>query len=354
MNNLDDHVWWEEIPGPRSIMNSISGALESGGSVILNTFETPWLKTLYHGVCKDLEKNHRIFARDLDARDNPGKEPGMYILEQFGQRDDINNYLEGVSPPLPAYIKQRGFLKESLLLVSHIEEEERPGWADFVTKYKSGDIHNGVFLLEVKGKGRSLGPGVSSRVVTIDPREKISIYDILSFTMLLASQLQVHEIWKQYIVWLTSLFFEHDIEALSRFFQGPVLKSSTPAEILQAIEDRVQDKELFNHAAWQAQLQIIFPLVEKLRVQIIQQHLEAIRATLEQYDCEYCGKRIEDPLDAELGFIVFLAGNRWLDLSPEDYYDVNFLRECRNNLAHMDLCSAHEIDHIIHIVNSWR
>jgi len=340
------HVFWEEIPGPRRILGEITGALREGHPVLLDTTEAPWLKDLRYMVCAELQKEG-VYAEEIDARESGANHPGNYLLDRFGKKEEINGYREGIDPPLPDYLRSRGTLEGKLLCVWGVQPNRFKAWSDFVTRYKSGGVKGGVFLLESAGGGLNLAAS-ARKLAAIDARQRISVYDVLSFAMLLASPLALPEIWKHYLAWYASTVFERDIETLAAFLTEAAASGGAPGDLVRALEARAGDPRLLARSAWRAQLQIIFPVIENLRVEIITRYRDRIQTALDRTEVLYCGKKIKNPYEAELGYLVYLANQgNLLSFPHDDYSDIAFLHECRNSIAHMDPCDMDRLMRII-------
>jgi len=357
------HIFWKEIPGPRRILSDITGALMDARPVILDASEVPWMKDLRYMACSELQKEG-IYAEELNAReDRAGKagNPGLFLLERFGRKEDINRYREGIDPPLHEYLRSHHVLDDKLVCVWGISQERSKGWLDFVKRYKAKTPHDGLFLLETeKADLSNAASSAVNKLAVIDVRSMISVYDVLSFAMLLASPLSFHVTWKHYLSWLASTVFENDIESLALFFAEESPRLDSPERLLTVLENHVEDPKQLRTAAWRAQLQIIFPLIENLRVYLIERHREKIQIALDRTDILYCGKKVEDPYDAELGFLIFLAnqrissnsGERLLFFPQEEFSNMVFLHECRNSIAHRDPCDAQKIEMIIRLAEA--
>jgi hypothetical protein len=348
MNNTDPaRIWWEEISGPRSILAEIAESLKEGKSVIINDFQVPWLEKIRFFVAKEFEELH-INSLDLDGSTQGEKEPGIFILEKFGQQEDRNSFRSGITP-IYKYLKDRKVVYNKLICISNIESSNRLEWVNLITHYKSKDKQEGVFFLEVNNAtGENFGQTVSPRVLNVDIRSKISIYDILSFAMLLSSSLLLNAIWKQYISWLAAIIFEKDIESIAAFFNQD-LSGLDIAELLARMKNNMLEETLFTHSEWRAQIHIFFPIIEQIRIDFIVKNNSEIKNSLEQNEIIYCQKRILDPYDAEFGPLVYMMGINKLPVSGQDEAEIIFLHDFRNNLAHLNPCEVSGLERVIGI-----
>jgi hypothetical protein len=348
MNNADPaRLWWEEIPGPRSILAEIVESLKEGKSVIINDFQVSWLEKIRFFVAKELEETH-INSLDLDGSAQGEKEPGIFILEKFGQPEDRNSFRSGITP-IYKYLKDRKVVHNKLICISNIENSKRFEWVNLITRYKAKDRQEGIFFLEVNNAmGENFGQTASSRVLHVDIRSRISFYDILSFAMLLSSSLLLHAIWKQYIGWLAAIIFEKDIRNMASFFNHDLFGLG-PAEISARMKNDLPEQTLFTHSAWRAQIHIFFPIIEQIRIDFIVKNNNEIKNALEQDEIIYYQKRILDPYDAEFGPLAYMIGANKLPISGQDEAEILFLHDFRNNLAHINPCEVSWLERIIGI-----
>jgi hypothetical protein len=348
-----DRLWWEEIPGPRGILNEITRTLKDSRSVILNRCNVPWIKRLRYIVSRAMEEQH-IITSEIDASTQGTDDPGKFLLGQMGRREDINDFRDGMGITIFKHFKDRGVLQSKLVCILNIEESRQQEWAEFITRYKSKDMHDGIFFLEVNNPdGRNFSLPVSPRILKIDMRSTISIYDVLSFTMLMASSLPVHDMWKQYIAWLSTIIFEKDVESMADYL-GNRLQNLSQAEILVTLESLVEDREFLNHAAWRAQMHIFFPVIEQIRISLIEKNKDAIKSALDQHEIIYFDNRITEPYDAELGPLAHMVGRDWLRIAGQECAEILLLHDCRNNLAHVTPCKLAHMERIIDIAQRMR
>jgi hypothetical protein len=348
MNNTDPaRLWWEEIPGPKSMLAEITEALKSGKSVLLNSFQVPWPEKIRFFVARELE-DLNIHTFDLDGSIQGEKEPGIFILEELGRQKDRNSFRAGIVP-IYQHLKEQKVVYNKFVCISNIDSSKRFEWVNFITRYKAKDRHEGIFFLEVKNPaGENFGQTSSTRVLNVDIRSRISIYDVLSFTMLLSSSLLLDTTWKQYIGWLTAIVFEKDIESIAAFFNQDLSRLS-PIEVLDHMKNNIWEKTLFEHSKWRAQIHVFFPIIEQIRIDFIVKNNNDIKNALEQNEIVYCQKRILDPYDTEFGSLVYMIGTNKLLVSGQDDAEISFLHDFRNNLAHLNPCEVSRLERIINI-----
>jgi hypothetical protein len=264
-----------------------------------------------------------INSFDLNGSTQGEKEPGIFILEKLGQKEDRNGFRAGIVP-IYQHLKERQVVYNKFVCISNIESSKRFEWVNLITRYKAKDRQEGIFFLEVNNPtGENFGQTSSSRIFNVDIRSRISIYDVLSFTMLLSSSLLLNSTWKQYIGWLAAIVFEKDIESIAAFFNQD-LCGLNPEEVLAHMRNNLRGKTLFTHSEWRAQIHIFFPIIEQIRIDFIVKNNNEIKNALEQNDIIYCQKRILDPYDTEFGSLVYMVSTNKLLVSGQDDAEIFF------------------------------
>jgi len=335
-------LWWEEIHGPRSVRAEIYGALCGAKPVILTGKAIPWLKFLRSLISTDIQNAFEIYTVIIDAEE---EDPGRYLLGRFG-KEFANSYREHSDPPLPKYLKNIKALENSLICITGIGDDCFKSWERFLKDFKTTKPEEGLFLINTSVPFNEIMK--STRITVIDIASKITFHDVLLFSMLLASKLDIDEIWKQYTAWMVSLLFGNNVELLADIVTNEMPRHSTN-DYHNIIKSRLADGNLlpdkanFDKSLWTAQIQILFPIIENLRVSIIKQNFEKMKNALQTKDEYYFGNRIVNPFDAELGLLAQLSY-----LFPDKMrQNIYFLRDCRNSLAHIEYCNVSDIDSII-------
>jgi hypothetical protein len=113
---------------------------------------------------------------------------------------------------------------------------------------------------------------------------------------------------------------------------------------------RIGDMETIEKKIWAAQVQILFPIIELERIQIIQEWYERIDYSLSHQDVYQYGNQITNPIDVELGTLSYLLSKKTDDNQrglyiPDDAIRdrIRFLHDCRNQLAHATICSQDQV-----------
>ena len=343
-NKSSSSIWWEEIQGPRSIKEEIFNSLSNGKSVILTGERIPWSKTLLYHISRDLEKIFNIYTEEKNGAENADN-PEEFILKNFKKPNEGHTYRKGGGLSFTDYLKKVKVLENKLIYISGVSEKGYESWIKFLKEYKIDNAKKGIFLIEAGISLSQVNIVNTGRMSVIDVMSKISSYDILSFSMLLASKLDVNDIWKHYTAWVTSLAFEKNVESLANFIVE-IVSQSEIKKFHSILKKEITDEKLFTKALWTTQIQILFPIIENLRIKIIEEYKNKLEDILSSETHEYYDTKITDPYDAELGFLFHLS--KYNTLFPAKTKNtIRFLRDYRNNLAHLEYSDENEIDRII-------
>ena len=114
-------------------------------------------------------------------------------------------------------------------------------------------------------------------------------------------------------------------------------------------------KEL-KHRIWASQVQVLFPVIEVERIEIIERYRDVINKALsDNYITQY-GERIIDPMEVEFGSLCYMMSHRqdgdanmyMLYIPDETYRErTRFLHECRNLLAHVLVCEPEQVRRLL-------
>lgn len=117
---------------------------------------------------------------------------------------------------------------------------------------------------------------------------------------------------------------------------------------------RNQDTEELKRRIWASQLQILFPIIEMKRTEIVTLLHDDIENCLSSHKVTQYGEVILDPVEVEFGTLVYMMakiddnGNRLLDVADRTLRDkIHFLRDCRNDLAHGSACRVDQVKELL-------
>jgi hypothetical protein len=299
-----------------------------------------------------MEHERGLYTNKIDAR-NIGSAPlDRYLLENFADRRIAVAFRESEDVSITEYLRNNKILCGKLFWITSVNEQQLTAWTPFFRKYQPKNSEDGLFLLEYSENLVNISNiTLPKSIVPVDMIQEITLYDKLSFAMVLAAEMEEAEQWKHCIARIAVYFYEKNIE----YFADTLIDSDSKEVFFEKLES--VDSADFKKNFWRAQLEIFFPLIERHRTRLVGKYYDQIKQALQQHDELYFGEKITDPIDAELGLLVYLANkfdqnnNRLLLFPYAEYSMLANLHECRNKLAHRECLAIEEANRILEGLN---
>lgn len=369
--------WWNSITGPHKAVTAVAEALLSNSTVILKVpTDLPWRRPMRSAIeehIRSMSGSVDTIITQLDVADecSPADEPGRYLLSRFARSDVFRSYREKSGISIQDYMIRNGVLKDTILWVKGLDSVQAAKWLKFSQGYK-GSIEDGLFVLEVHEQ-INLGGAKNIQAVVFDAY--VREYDLQVFnSFVLDEQNAYSDSWKKYASAVAASLCKTDAEVSELYLRLVDLQKDDPIagiEALAALPDlarrgedassthilnlwRRGDTAELERRVWEAQLQVLFPLLEMLRTRIIDELREPLTECLREHPISQFGAPVTDPYDLEFGTLVWLMGKtdeyamRYLYVPDEALRQrIRFLRDCRNCLAHTSCCSVEQVSELL-------
>jgi hypothetical protein len=242
---------------------------------------------------------------------------------------------------------------------------------DFCKQYTPADGTSGLFVLEIHGTNSCQE---SKRISVVDFNTGISSYDVQLFnSFILGESRKYTNPWRQYISTVAASLCKADGEVSAQLLTEVDFRTEEPLEGIRRLAEhpnfeqrgteepdhvlylcRQGREDALTQRIWSAQVQVLFPVIELERIRIIRQIQTELEKTLENYTITQYGKAITAPMDVELGTLDYLLHSRGEDdryklyIAQENLRErIGFLHQCRNLLAHADICTPEQVAQII-------
>ena len=306
--------------------------------------------------------------------DAPAQAPFQFLLERYALRDVALRYRESMDPQ--EFLVEQGVLKIRIVWLKGADEKDVRSWVAFLSTWKARSQTDGLFVCEVPASAAgSLASVVRDNVELIDYDEFVSDYSVSLFNGMLVDERAARgttNLEQRYLEALLTSLCGRDVEVsealaddlgalrddpiaatmdTARFFE-PERGADEKDHVLTLV--RSDEREALEHRVWAAQIEVLFPLIETMRLNVI----EALRPELEelvaqgrvhQYD-----ERVERVEDVELGTLIYLmtrhkeGDERMLYVPDHVLRDkIHLLRACRNNLAHISVCPSEQVCNLL-------
>lgn len=377
------HFWWEKITGPSMFIEKIADVLREKKAVVLVLpSDLHWRQEMRASVRSKLNnlQDDQVYFENPDiAKDNTGNlSPGQFILNQYGSRAIGNLYRETPNNPIHSYLVQNKVLENRVLWVKGIPENQIHNWLNFINLYTMIPNHQGFFVLEIR---ENFQRNIPANLAFVKFRDFVTNYDIQIFNSFVISkktlleQTNLSDKWKNYISVLTANVCDLDAELSEKVIQNAILSEDSIIEVLDTLmldnpfsvrghePDsthvfkylRTNNLDEIRNRIWKAQIQVLFPIIEMERIQIIKDWGKNIQEGIEKYPPDQYGVIVRNAVDLEIGTLRYMIRHRspnqeeyliWIpDESTRDRID--FLYELRNKLAHTQICSPVEVGELL-------
>jgi hypothetical protein len=349
-----DQIWWNGMAGPRRITGRVLDLLTAPEAnlrkhLVLSVSGCPWPDVMRERIRGFMEHECGLYTTPIDAGIISAAPLDRYLLENFADRRLAVEFRESEGASIAEYLRNNKILCGKFFWITGVNEGQIAAWLPFFKKYQPKDSEDGLFLLEYFGSPERLtGIPFPKSLVPIDMMQEISLYDRLSFAMVLTAEMEESEQWKHCIARIAVYFYDDNLEMLADALRDSGNNKEVFFEKLKSA-----DSTRFKKTFWQAQLEIFFPLIEGRRTRLVEKYYDQIRQALQQHDELYFGEQIADPIDAELGLLVYLANkldqnnNRILHFPYAEYSMLADLHEYRNKLAHRECLDVKAINRIL-------
>lgn len=388
--DLFSKLWWDNVTGPMNLVARIVTNLRNKKSVLLKVPEDlPWRKQMRSSAEYALRDNEvDLLITYIDCRDDCPEieDVAEYLMQRFAQSDVRNGYRSSSGITIQKYMLNSGVLKKRVLWIKGMDDDNVRAWYDFCKKYQPNTIYDGLFVIESYGDLQFRG--IPSHIERVNYRDYISQYDALLFNSRLVAEKSLSTEWRQYIATVTTTLCQCDVE-LSEYLIGetdfssmdPVTQLITIAQSerfkIRSDADnlgkshpfyllRTNNLDELYRRIWQAQLQIIFPIIEAERITFVNRWEREIKDSLnsQYYDCQTGGSsfirqygiRLTNPLEVELGTLTYLMQLRkssntaeYMLYIPDEKHRIRLelLHRMRNSLAHMKVCPVKDINDLL-------
>ena len=370
-------LWWNQITGPANVVRQVTDALMEKKHVIVSVpADIPWRHQMRASVLASLKQRFgslEMLVHTIDVADDCPEETdvGRYLLRKVSSGQVASGYRDRTGETIQSYLSRCNVLKDTIIWVKGMNAAQMERWRLFCRSYSVKDASNGLFVLE-----NTSGPDCpgGKNIAVIDYQRCVSLYDTQIFnSIVLDSEFHgLSQVWKQYVSAVcaslcgtdaqvsydlmreTDFLNESPLDALKRLAASDSYQSrgADPDSEHIFAHVRRQDEDFLIRKVWTAQLQVAFPIIELERVNLIQRWEDNFRQACSFKPVKRHGAELKDPYEIELGTMFFLMnykeeGSYWLYLPDQQAREqIGFLRDCRNTLAHVNVCQPGELQRL--------
>ena len=354
-NNMDA-IWWGQITKANHFIQTIANSILDHNSIVVSLPERmPWERTFYDNIEGILRQGNPEYK--LAFHDCPEAEPGEFLLEEYCKRDKRNSYRFGMSYAEFLAKSEDIVLNSRYVWIKKVSGGELKEWLDFIAEYNKNRRKNAssaVFILETKDETTKAKKVKGLRYLSFE--DSIDFYDKYTFCVLASTGIDIKSNIRPYVAEVVSSVCKNDIEICAICMQrwnDFVLKpyetflqiATSEAYSDEAFFDEDFTSELVETRTWEAQIKLLFPIVERYRTRFVKKYQQYIEKELPIKTIT--GEIIDDPLDVELGSLSWLAKEKCVPLSPKEYTQLDTFKKARNKLAHLKALDFEQVEWIL-------
>lgn len=354
-------LWWDTITGAVRLKEQMINGLYSQKIAFLKySFPLPFVsqlqESLYEAV---LERNREVqFPSLLDLSDFSGETSVEdYFLKKVADSSQIDKYRS--SEKVADFLEKHQIIQNKFFWVEGISPEHYKEWDKFFRSFSAELLedcffvipwHNDFYLKEGK------------RFQILDYGSMVHYHDTRLFCHLLLDQ-QMGEIESDYFSSALAHLSGNDGELVVFFIDHLGELKENPASFVEKnlhLYTHGYEKEDFGtdhlvscgnsdfvkNKLWKAQLEVLLPLLELIHRGIIRDWERVIADYLEENEVRQFHVKLKHPYEVEFGTLHYMAQSI-PEFTPQVRDDIRFLRKCRNYIAHGDVCSSIEVQHLL-------
>lgn len=346
-------LWWTQVTNAVSYVTDIKQSLLEEKSILLKySSGMPWRDQLVDVITEAVRQQNgdKKFMAVSGVT-----EPGAYLLKEFCKPEKRAKYRP--SKGYSSFFAESDdiVLHDRYLWITISDSDALDKWMAFISDYIKGrrNKNKAVFILEWQGENM---PSTKKGIKVYSFDDYIGEYDRMIFAMLAASNVKEPLLIKRYLAELVVNTAGNDIELAAECLKESTAFLENPLEFIHSVCDngRRSNGEMFGyskntdeveHLIWLAQIKTIYPYLEEYREDFVQKYNRMIAKQL-PIQASY-GEIYNDPKEVELGTLIYMAGNGYLQLSQQEYDKLKRYKEARNKLSHLTALSIKEIRELL-------
>lgn len=376
-----EEFWWNNITGAKVVVSKVSDALLENKMVVLKVpSDLPWrysMRSSMHLAFQEKTDTRDVVIEPIDVvDDNPESlEPGRFLLQRYAPSAVSRGYREKSKVSIQDYIAQKDVIKNRILWIKGLDGSSANQWIKFCKEFTPKTSTDGLFVLEIHG---AIEQPESRFIECIDFSDYVSNYDVQLFNSFVLDNEGscASDVWRRYISTTVAMVCGVDAEVSELLLRDVDFRKESAIEGIARIADNPQFSRRgtesesehvlwlyrnnkiseLRHRIWAAQVQVLFPIIEVERIEIIERYKAALSTVLSENNVTQYGEQIVDPMDVELGSLCYMMSHRkhndtymYMLYIPDenDRERIKFLHECRNKLAHVSFCEPDEVRQLL-------
>lgn len=342
-----EDIWWKRLSNPANLIGSITDSLMENRSVaVVYCDEIPWKGVFSDAIIEEISQYNADMKNSMHSL-NDKTFPGDFLMRKYCSEEEQGKYWK------PSGTKAK-FLAESKMSVlnkSHVFIDlsgNAVEWFRFVDEYTSYFEENqehGLFVIFTKDRYIKSSKSVDCYYYD----ENISEFDTLLLCMTILSEQKYTLSEKKYVSETAVEIASGNVVLAGKLAEcGDSLVKDTPHTVMTVLKNEgislKFDSVKIKTALWQAQIKVLFPVLEQYRLGLISKYKDTIKINL-------CNSptgtyKTENPYELEIGELYHLCRSYHI-LQRNEFDMLSQIRDTRNCLAHWDILSFEEIKKIL-------
>lgn len=358
-------MWWNGVIGASDYIGCITQALEKKDSILLFIPQrVPWRDYFMERIKRENPNRNTMSFNLIDCSKCSEESLLNLLLDRFSSMEDYKRSGKTIT----SYLLRDGVLSNRTIWLYNVPKRLEARWiasiCDLQRKKAYDNLeNNSILCMEVDATNSKISVD-TPYTQNINWDNHIFTYDVLMFAMHRVRNINELESVKTYISQIVSNIAGSDIEFCDMLIRNYYNLIRYPDKTVQKlcnqfyISDDAQifkmTKLHFTYIIWSAQEQVLFPIIEKLRLDFIKKYLDVVTANYQKPRVKECqAVDLETPYDMELTTLIEICNRKFegtdkIRNNVQDWNMLKSLRFARNKIAHR---SPVEFDLFDKIVN---
>ncbi len=332
-------LWWTRMVNAVRFLTDIQEALTAGKSVLLSfPSVTPWQDVF----CETLQSAlaEVCFDKTMDLYNGAEiSEPSHFLFQKYLTAEEQKQFWKPTHKTYAHYLAlhPKSTLNRRFVCITDIPAATAQTWLSVVNTYlaetKDAENHASFILM-----AQNVSVVSNEYLQSISYADYITEYDCLMFCLTLIASERLSDKQKEYISAIASNLAGTDIQRAGTLVAYGEALAQHPQKIAKAVfsdanltENEVEER--VDSAVWEAQLKLIFPVIERYRRKIIQKYSKRLMQFLPMNGSD--GEKIQVPNEMEIAQLHYACSQTEI-VDPQEYAMLCKMRKARNVIAHMD------------------
>lgn len=263
-------MWWTQFHGPAKFLDTFCRGTAQGGCFFLrHTENIPWYTQFQGRVYERLQQEVGHFQLEA-AVDLPEGAGPQWFVEHFLPQH-VSNFLS--TTKLSAFLTQTGGLRGRAVWLRTTSQDQLQSWLEQLSQFASTpEAQETIFILEGSG-----ATSTRRRVKLFDADTAFTAFDTIQLCTIAINETSCQEMLKPYLTHLLSQLCGSDPNLVELLLEQGETLARDPQTATACLG---LDAGTIDRHVRRAQITLILPLLEDMRIYLLTQLYEACEAQL--------------------------------------------------------------------------